>query len=92
MMKKQFDQVTEVVFNCLKTKIQGQGIPLEGDSGYLSKNGISLDYAFDVGAGTLTIDNLKVGFPASMAGMNSDKVMDILTKTINDCCDVRFYT
>ena len=89
-MKKQFDQVTEVVFNCLRTKLQGQGIPLKGDSGYLSKNGISLDYAFDTGAGTLTIDNLEVGFPASMAGMNTDKVMDTLAKTINDCYDVRF--
>ena len=86
-MKKQFDQVTEVVFNCLKTKFQGKGIPLEGNPGYLSKNGISLDYAFDAGAGTLTIYNLEVGFPASMAGMNTDKVMDILTKTTTKCKD-----
>ena len=83
-MKKQFDQVTEVVFNCLKTKFQGRGIPLEGNPCYLSKNGISLDYAFDAGAGTLTI-NLEVGFPASMAGMNTEKAMDVLAKIINDC-------
>ena len=84
-MTKQFDQVTEAVFNCLKTKLQGQGIHLEGDSGYLSKNGISLDYAFDAGAGTLSIANLEVGFPASMIGMNTDKVMGILDKAIADC-------
>ena len=84
-MTKQFDQITEAVFLCLKNKLQGQGIQLEGDSGYLSKNGISLDYAFDASAGTLTIANLEVGFPASMIGMNTDKVMGILDKAIGDC-------
>jgi len=84
-MTKQFDQVTEAVFGCLKTKLQAQGINLEGNAGYLSKNGISLDFAFDSAASTLIISNLEVGFPASMIGMNTEKVMGMLEKAIADC-------
>lgn len=82
---KKFDNINEGAFACLKTKLSGQGINLEGNAGYLSKNGISLDYAYDSAAGTLTISNLEVGFPASMIGMNSDKVLGILDKAITEC-------
>lgn len=82
---KKFDNINEGAFACLKTKLSGQGINLEGNAGYLSKNGISLDYAYDPAAGTLTISNLEVGFPASMIGMNSDKVLEILDKAITEC-------
>lgn len=84
-MNKTFEQISEVVFDCLKSKLSSQGITLEGSSGYLSKNGISLDFAFDQEAQTLRIENLSVGFPASLAGMNTEKVMGILEKTITDC-------
>lgn len=84
-MNKIFDQVTPAVFECLKGKLGSQGISLEGVSGYLSKNGISLDFVFDEVAQTLSIQNLEVGFPASLAGMNTEKVMGILEKTIQDC-------
>ena len=84
-MTKQFEQITEAVFSCLKGKLQAQGITLEGNSGYLSKNGISLDYAFDEAAATLSIANLEVGFPASMIGMNTEKVMGLLEKAIGEC-------
>ena len=84
-MNKTFEQVTVTVFDCLKTKLSSQGISLEGTSGYLSKNGISLDFSFDGEAQTLSIRNLEVGFPASLAGMNTDKVMGILEKTIEEC-------
>ena len=82
---KQFNDINEAAFACLKTKLQSQGIGLEGNAGYLSKNGISLDYAFDAAAATLTISNLEVGFPASMIGMNNEKVLGILEKAISDC-------
>lgn len=85
MMNKTFDQVTPAVFDCLKGKLSSQGIALEGNAGYLSKNGISLDFAFNEAAQTLSIDNLEVGFPASLAGMNTEKVMGILDKTIEEC-------
>ena len=84
-MNKIFDQISQSVFDCLKTKLSSQGITLEGTSGYLSKNGISLDFAFDGEAETLSIHNLDVGFPASLAGMNTEKVMGILEKTIEGC-------
>lgn len=82
---KKFENINDGAFACLKTKLSGQGINLEGNAGYLSKNGISLDYAYDSAAATLTISNLEVGFPASMIGMNSDKVLEILNKAITEC-------
>ena len=84
-MNKQFNQVSQAAFDCLKGKLSSQGITLEGTSGYLSKNGISLDFAFNVDSQSLSIQNLEVGFPASLAGMNNEKVMGILEKTINEC-------
>ena len=84
-MNKTFDQVALATFNCLKSKLQGQGITLEGTAGYLSKNGISLDFKFDADTQTLNIQNLEVGFPASLVGMNTEKVMDILEKAIEEC-------
>jgi hypothetical protein len=84
-MNKLFNQVSQATFDCLKTKLSGQGITLEGSSGYLSKNGISLDFVFDKENQSMSIENLEVGFPASLAGMNAEKVMSILEKTIADC-------
>jgi len=84
-MNKQFEQVNQATFDCLKNKLSSQGISLEGTSGYLSKNGISLDFAYDAEAQSLSIQNLEVGFPASLAGMNTEKVMGILASTIDDC-------
>lgn len=84
-MTKKFDQITATTFNCLATKLKGQGMEMSGHSGYLSKNGISLDYAFDEAAQTLTIENLEVGFPATMIGMSTEKILGILEKAIEDC-------
>ncbi len=84
-MNRTFDNVSVSAFDCLKSKLQAQGITLEGNSGYLSKNGISLDYSFSAEAQTLEITNLEVGFPASLVGMNKDKVMGILEKAIDEC-------
>ena len=84
-MTKQFDQVNPQAFDCLKQKLKSQGISLEGESGYLSKNGISLDFAYNSADETLTIANLEVGFPASLAGIDQTKVMGILDKTISEC-------
>jgi hypothetical protein len=58
---------------------------LEGNSGYLSKNGISLDFDYSETAQTLSISNLEIGFPASMIGMNNDKILSILEKAIDEC-------
>ncbi len=84
-MKKTFDNVSILAFQCLGVKLQEQGLALEGNAGYLSKNGISLDYGYDENTQELTIENLEVGFPASMVGMNVDKVLGILDKALSDC-------
>ena len=84
-MNKTFENITVTAFDCLKTKLASQGITLEGTSGYLSKNGISLDYNYSSDDQALSINNLEVGFPASLAGMNTEKVLGILEKTIKDC-------
>ncbi len=84
-MNKTFSQVGKATFDCLGAKLKGQGIEMVGTSGYLSKNGISLDYAFDEASETLSIQNLEVGFPASMIGMNTEKIFGILEKAIEEC-------
>ena len=84
-MNKVFENVSQATFECLRAKLKDQGITMEGTSGYLSKNGISLDFAFSAEDQTLKIDNLEVGFPASLVGMNTEKVMGILEKAITDC-------
>lgn len=84
-MTKTFNDVSANTFKCLGEKLKAQGLNLEGESGYLSKNGISLDYALDQASQTLTIANLEVGFPASLVGMNVDKVIGILQKAIDEC-------
>jgi len=84
-MTKKFDQISSATFNCLAAKLKSQGLEMSGNSGYLSKNGISLDYTFDEAAQILTIENLEVGFPATMIGMNIDKILGILEKAIEDC-------
>jgi hypothetical protein len=82
---KTFEQVSSATFECLKSKLKSQGISLEGNSGYLSKNGISLDFNYSEADQALTIAHLEVGFPASMIGMNKDKILAILGKAIDEC-------
>ncbi len=84
-MNKTFDNVSASTFECLGSKLKAQGLAFEGTSGYLSKNGISTDYRFDEASQTLSITNLEVGFPASLVGMNTEKVMGILEKAIEEC-------
>lgn len=84
-MTKKYNNISVAIFDCLAAKLKSQGLAMAGNSGYLSKNGISLDYAFDEAAQTLTIENLEVGFPATMIGMNTDKILGILEKAIEDC-------
>jgi hypothetical protein len=82
---KKFNQITSDTFECLRAKLKSQGIALEGNAGYLSKNGISLDFDYSEAEQTLAISNLEIGFPASMIGMNNDKILSILEKAINEC-------
>jgi len=84
-MNKTFNSVSEKAFAGLGDKLKAQGLVLEGTAGYLSKNGISLDYSYNLADETLIITDLKVGFPASLVGMNEDKVIGILQKAIDDC-------
>lgn len=84
-MTKTFDNVSADTFKCLGAKLKEQGLAFEGTSGYLSKNGISTDYHFDENTQTLAITNLEVGFPASLVGMSTEKVMGILEKAIEEC-------
>lgn len=84
-MNKTLTHINANAFACLKEKLKTQGIELKDNAGYLSKNGISLDYAFDEELETMKIQDLKVGFPASMIGMSAEKVMEILEKAVADC-------
>ena len=49
-----FAGVTPEVWDCLKSRARGIGIPLE-DDGSASAQGVTVDYQRDAGANTLTV-------------------------------------
>ncbi len=77
--------ISPAVYNCLTTKLAKAGIHIHGDSGHVAKSGVSLDYDYNSKAETLNITNVKVGFPASWAGYNPDKVITAITNAVHDC-------
>lgn len=66
--------VTPEAYNELKGKLQAMGLTLQGDSGRISEKGVNANYAYNADAQSLEIDNLSVGFPASMM-INEDNLV-----------------
>ncbi|WP_114782446.1 hypothetical protein [Botryobacter ruber] len=66
--------VTPEVYNQLKDKLQSMGLHLQGDSGSIKEKGVSANYNYDPAAQALHINDLSVGFPASMM-ISADKLV-----------------
>ncbi len=77
----QFTGVNESVYNNLRQKLSGFGIDLQGNSGQLSKQGVSAQYAFDPASQTLNINDVNVSFPASMM-FSSDKIIGMISEAV----------
>ena len=50
-----FDNVTQPQFDCLSQKAKAAGIDIVGNTGTACKDGITMEWAFDPAAATLSI-------------------------------------
>ncbi|TPE42147.1 hypothetical protein [Pontibacter mangrovi] len=62
----QYEGVKPEAFEQLKTKLQTYGISLQANNGSFSEKGVSGRYNYDAATEQLRLEDLKVGFPASM--------------------------
>jgi hypothetical protein len=76
-----YQNVSQDVYNDLKSKLSSLGINLQGKTGQISQKGVSANYAYDENNQTLQISNVKVGFPASMM-YSSDKIIDRINEAV----------
>lgn len=77
----QYTNVTDAVFQNLKSKLAGFGIKLEGTSGRIAEKGVNADYSYSPETQTLAISNVKVGFPASMM-FNESKIIQQISEAV----------
>jgi hypothetical protein len=77
----QYHSISPEVYNQLKQQLSGLGITLEGNSGKVSKQGVSAEYNYDPNSGKLDISNVKVGFPASMM-FSEDKIIAQINEAV----------
>lgn len=62
----QYEGIKPEAFEQLRDKLKTYGINLQANSGSFSEKGVSGSYDYNPGAEVLKLDNLSVGFPASM--------------------------
>jgi hypothetical protein len=74
--------VTPEVYNELKSKLQTMGLTLQGDSGRISEKGVKASYSYNPDAQSLEINDLSVGFPASMM-INADTLVQRMNEMIS---------
>ncbi|MBD1397676.1 hypothetical protein H9Q13_10910 [Pontibacter sp. JH31] len=74
--------VTPEVYNELKTKLQSMGLTLQGDSGSISEKGVKANYNYNPEVQSLEINDLSVGFPASMM-INEDSLVQRMDEMIS---------
>lgn len=79
--RAQYVGITSEIYSNLKSKLSALGIDLQGDSGKISQKGVSAEYAYNPDNQSLTINNIKVGFPASMM-FSSDKIVEKITEAV----------
>jgi hypothetical protein len=62
----QYSGISPEIYNNLRSKLSGFGINLAGNNGRISEKGVSAEYNYDEATQTLAVNNVNVGFPASM--------------------------
>ena len=73
--------ITPDTFNNLRSKLSGFGINMPGNSGKISEKGVSAEYTYDEVSQTLAINNVSVGFPASMM-YSPDKIITTISQEV----------
>ena len=68
-------------FDQLKSRLQGLGLNLQHNSGSFKEKGVSGRYSYSPESGELELDDLDVGFPASMM-LNLDSLERRMTEAV----------
>lgn len=77
----QYAGVKPEAFEEMKSRLQQMGLSLKATSGSFSEKGVSGKYNYSQDNETLEIEDLKVGFPASMM-LNADSLEKKMTDLI----------
>lgn len=78
-----FSGVSPDAFNQLKGRLQQLGLNLQGESGNINEKGVKARYNYNAESSHLAIDDLTVGFPASMM-VNEDSLVQRMTQMIEE--------
>ncbi|TXK47548.1 hypothetical protein FVR03_09145 [Pontibacter qinzhouensis] len=76
-----YSGVRPEVYNQLRDKLQTMGLHLEGNSGNIKEKGVSASYLYNPEAESLEINDVSVGFPASMM-LNADSLIERMNQMI----------
>ncbi|WP_187263626.1 hypothetical protein [Pontibacter beigongshangensis] len=76
-----YSGVKPEVYNQLREKLQTMGLRLEGNNGRINEKGVSARYNYNPEAESLDIEDVSVGFPASMM-LNADSLMERMNQMI----------
>lgn len=78
-----FSGVSPDAFQQLKGKLQQLGLNLQGESGNINEKGVKARYYYSPESRELAINELTVGFPASMM-VNEDSLVQRMTQMIEE--------
>lgn len=78
-----FSGVNPESFDQLKGKLQQLGLNLQGNSGNINEKGVKARYNYSPESGELAIDDLTVGFPASMM-VNENSLVQRMTQMVEE--------
>ncbi len=79
----QYSGITPEMYNDLRSRLAGLGIKLAGNSGKVSEKGVSAEYAYEEVTQTLVVNNVSVGFPASMM-FSPDKIIQKIGEEVKN--------
>ena len=80
MASAKYAGISPAIFNDLKSKLSAYGINM---SGRISEKGVSAEYQYDEASQTLAVNNVNVGFPASMM-YSADKILGKISEEVNN--------
>ena len=78
-----FTSVSPAAFDQLKDKLKQLGLTLQGNEGNISEKGVNARYHYDPEQQNLQINDLSVGFPASMM-VNENSLVQRMTQMVEE--------
>lgn len=78
-----FTSVSPEAFNQLKDKLKQLGLTLQGNEGTINEKGVKARYNYNSDQQSLEINELSVGFPASMM-VNENSLVQRMTQMVEE--------